>query len=200
LTECDHPTPFAERSVRAFVAALATLLLAACSGQPLVTQYTPARTECCERVSDYPFQIVPLGKDVSFSFGSETSVLKVNERSSHMFGLKVPDKANVSTVQLTSYLSTDYIPKATAVSPELHFYSADFQLLGSSIASLQDARGFWRAALTGSLSVPTGSRFIVVVASSRAAGVVIPPSGRRYLIPPAALGEMSMRLFGAEER
>lgn len=175
------------------------ILISACSTQPLVGQYTPHKTECCATASEYGFQVAPLGKDVEFSFIEATSTLRIGERTSHMFGVRVPDGTAVTAALVRTYLSTEYLPKATAVAPELHFYDAQFKQVGAAaVDAMQSDKGFWRASISGRVAVPENVKYVVVVAGKRSGGVIHAPNGRSYVPPPAALGDMSIRLFGGK--
>jgi hypothetical protein len=115
----------------------------------------------------------------------------------------VDDGVVPSAVVVYSYLTTAFLPRDTAVVPELHFY--DEQLLPIGSVTAMDMRyhnEFWRVGVQGRVAVPREARYIVLVAGNGDAGygpMLRADNGAAYFIPAAALGDLSVRLFGSVE-
>ncbi len=179
------------------LALIASVLLCACAGQPQVQGYQPKVADCCSKVSDYDFQPAKLGQEIDFQLTEKSPALSVTGHSGHMFGLKVPDGVTVSSVVVRSYLATSFLPNATIVAPDLYFYDADFRLIKNiAVTEMHDDKGFWRASLSARVQAPPAAKFIVVMAGRTSQTRISSANGTPYLLPPAALGDMSIRLFG----
>jgi hypothetical protein len=176
-----------------------TAMLVGCVGKPTVVGYTAPSTACCSSISEFQFRTPPLGQEVEFSLSPAESTYDFHGRRQHFIALKVPDGFQLTAVQVRTYLSTAYLPNATAVIPEFIHYGSDFQLLAkSSTSNFQTAGGFWRSGIAGRTQVPPGTKYIVVIAGDGGSGLPTVYSENRtpYMIPAAALGEFSLRLFG----
>lgn len=183
------------------VLSAACVALSACASQPLVGQYAPPNGACCATVADVNFSPLALGKEVDFSLAPNTPTLKIEERQGHVAGFSVPSGFVATTAAVKSYVSTGYLPNATAVAPELHFFDAQFRPVGkAAVGDMRSDNGFWRASVSGRVAVPFQTRYIVVMATKGEAGrgLVRSDNGTPYLLPPAALGDLSIRLFGQE--
>ncbi len=180
---------------------LASLALAGCAGQPLVGHYEAPKASCCASLADYTFAALPLAKDTDFSLVAQSPTLDIEGRPRHFAGFRVADGIVPSAVVVHSYLTTGFLPQATTVVPELHFYDAQLRPIGSATATaMQSDGGFWRTGVQGRIAVPGDTRYIVVVASNGEAGygpMVRSDNGTPYDIPAAALGDLSIRLFGS---
>jgi hypothetical protein len=177
----------------------ACVALAACTSQPLVGRYAPPSSGCCASLADSSFSTLPLGKEVEFSLSPNTPTLLIDGRREHFAAFSVPSGSVATAAALRSYLSSGFLPKATAVAPEVHFFDAQFRPLGkAALGAMQSDNGFWRASVSGRVDVPSKTRYIAVIATDGKAGLglVRSDNGTPYRIPPAALGDMSIRLFG----
>src|SRR5690349_563573 len=135
--------------------AVVAFALVGCTSQPLVGQYSAPHADCCATVADDNFTPLALGKEEDYSFASTTPTLILDVRSGHFAGFSVPGGFVATTAAVKSYLSTDYLPKATAVAPELHFFDAQFRPLEkAAVGDMQSDDGFWRASVSGRVAVP----------------------------------------------
>lgn len=85
--------------------------------------------------------------------------------------------------------------------PELHFYDEQFHPIGAvTTMDMRYHNEFWRVGVQGRVAVPREARYIVLVAGNGDAGFgsMLPSdNGTAYFKPAAALGELSIRLFGS---
>jgi hypothetical protein len=179
---------------------LAALALAGCASQPLVGHYeTPAASRCAA-LADHRFPVLPLAKEMQFSLTAQSPTLAFDGRPRHFAGFRVDEGATPSAVVVRSYLTMAYLPRATAVVPELHFYEGQLHPIGSVTAmDMWYHNEFWRVGVQGSVAVPRETRYIVLVAGNGDAGygpMVRAENGLAYHIPAAALGDLSIRLVG----
>jgi hypothetical protein len=178
----------------------AVAFIAGCAGQPRLSDYVPEKMSCCTRIEEFTFRSIPLGEDVPVSISAKDSTYTFTEKPQHFVAFKVPDGFVATTIQAKTYLSTDFLPNATALFPEFIFLDANFGLLRrAELGNMQVAGEFWRGgAFAGRSSVPGLARYFIIVAAE--SGGQTPPyraeNGRPYQIPAAALGSLSVRLFG----
>lgn len=178
-------------------------LFAACSSEPLVRAYEAPPQTCCARFDEFKFHPLPLGQEIDFSIASGNPTYPfVAGRREHFVAFRVPDGFSVTTIQSTSYLSTDFLPKATALLPDFIFLNGAYQQVGRvSVTDLQERGTFWGGALGGTVMVPPGVRYLVVVAGiGDGSSHYRSANGRLYKIPAAALGKFSLRMFGEPTR
>lgn len=190
------------RFILPVVLACAGFWLSACTSQPLVGDYVPPVAACCSKVSDYGFQPLALGKETDFSLAENGPTLTIDGRRGFFAGFSIRADIVASAAVVKSYLSTGFLPKATAVVPELVFYDADLQRIGSTtVSNMQSDNGFWRSSISGRVAVPNKTRHIVIIAGNGAKGrtLIRSENGTPYYLPPAALGDLSIRLFGEAE-
>lgn len=175
------------------------MVLAGCAGQPLVGSYHTAMRSCCGDVSQLPYQPAPLGQDISFTLNDNSPAFTFPPAAAlePFAAFRMPDHFAVQTVVVTSRLSTDFLPNATAVYPVFLCLDTGFrQIARIPVTDFQSGGDFWGAALQGHAAMPRGTAYFIVVAGSTGGAVVSAQSGRPYVIPAAALGGMSLRLFG----
>jgi hypothetical protein len=179
---------------------LASLALAGCASQPLVGHYEAPAANCCTALADYRFPVLPLAKEMQFSLTAQSPTLALKGRPRHFAGFRVEEGAGPSFVVVFSYLSTAYLPRATAVVPNLHFYDGQLHLIGSVTAmDMWHRNEFWRVGVQGSVALPREARYVVLVAGNGDAGygpMVQAPNGSSY-VPASALGDLSIRLVGS---
>lgn len=173
------------------VLVVATLnCLAGCTSQPLVANYEPQQTECCSKVHDFPFRQMVPGQDIQFQLTSADPTYSSNGKRQHFAAFRTPACLRPTAIHVTTYLSTEFFPKATAVSPDLIFLDADFAVLGQSeVSDWQPSDNQWRSAAMGRAVVPSATRYVVVIPGE---GL----RGRPFSLPAAALGELSLRIYG----
>jgi len=177
--------------------------VAGCMSQPLVGNYVASDSACCSTVKEFDFRPIRLGEDVEFSLTSGGPASSFSGGREHFSAFKVPDGFVATSIQSKSYLSTDLLPMATAVIPELRFYDESFLEIGKAGATnAQGATGFWRSAISSRAAIPVGTRYIVVTAGNTSGGLPTMRSenGRVHRIPAAAIGDLSLRLFGESVR
>lgn len=175
------------------------IVITGCTSQPLVGNYVATKSACCSSIAEFNFRPIPLGLDVDFSITSTEPTFSFSGHLEHFVAFKVPNDFAAATIQFKSYLSTDYLPKATAVIPDFICLDGNFLVIGRVAATnMQVAGGFWGGAFSGRAPVPPRTLYIVVVAGDGNNGVPAYHSenGRAYHIPAAALGNLSLRLFG----
>lgn len=185
-------------TVRGLLAAGA-VALAACTSEPLVRHYVVPSGACCSTVAQHTFTPLPLGQETDVSLTPASPTLTLNGQHGHFVGFGVPVGVVATALSMKTYLSTSFLPKATAVAPEVHFFDAQFRPLGTvAVNDMQVESGFWRGGLAGRVAVPRDTRYIVLRAGSGEGSyaVVRSENGTPYRVPPAALGDMSVRLFG----
>lgn len=142
---------------------------------------------------------MPLGKEVEFGLKADTSAYAFDGRRQHFVALKIPAGFTATTIQVRTYLSTGFLPRATAVIPEVIFLDRNRAIMAKKATTdFREAGGFWRASLLGRVDVPRDARYIIIVAGDGSSGRPVYHSENRtsYSIPPAALGEFTLRLFG----
>lgn len=194
---CDHPHLL--RPLMRLMLAASALALAACTSQPLQGSYVVPTTDCCATLAEYAFKPLPLGQETDVSLTATSPTLALNGQRGHFVGFSIPPGVIASAVSVKTYLSSDFLPKATAVAPQFHFFDARFQPLAKvAVTDMQSEGGFWRSAVSGRVAVPSDTRYIVLMASRGEAwrAVVRSENGTQYRLPPAALGDLSVRLFG----
>lgn len=171
-----------------------------CAGQPSVGYVNPTKSGCCSSLSEISFRPIALGDDIDVSVTADSPTFTFAAAPEHFVALKVPPNFTATTIQIKSYLSTNYLPNATALIPEFIFFNANNVAIGKApLANVRVAGEFWRGGVySGSSSVPSGTQHIVIVAGKGSSTVPAYPAanGRPYNIPLAALGELSLRLFG----
>jgi hypothetical protein len=186
---------------RATLLMLTGVALAGCAGQPLAGHYETPTASCCATLADYRFAALPLAQDKEFSLVAQSPTLAIEGRPRHFAGFKVADGIAPSAVVVHSYLTTAFLPNATAGVPALHFYDGQLRPIGSATAAaMQSDSGFWRVGVQGRVAVPGETRYIVVEASNGDGGygpMVRSDNGSPHYIPAAALGDLSLRLFGS---
>lgn len=181
----------------------AALWLSACTSQPLVSQYAAPPVNCCASIADLAWTTLPPGQAAEFHLTPSSPTLEIDGRRTHVVGLAIPDGMRPSAVVVTTYLSSSYLPKATVVAPRLVFYGAGFVRIGDADTwDLRDDHGFWRSSLSQRVPVPAGTRYVVLMPGEAPNGspVLRSESGIPYYLPPAALGDVAVRLFGETER
>jgi len=174
-------------------------LLTACSSEPLIRDYVAPTNACCAKINEFQFRRLPLGREFVFSITSADSTYQFSlGHREHFAAFSVPDGFSSTTIQSKSYLSTDYLPKATALLPDFVFLDGDYRQIGrASVKDLQEQGDFWGGALGGMVAVPPGTRYFIVVAGTGdGSNQYHSENGRLHLIPAAALGKLSLRLFG----
>lgn len=176
------------------------LVVAGCAGQPPVGYVNPTKSGCCSSLSEINFRLITPGNDMDVSITADSPTFTFAAAPEHFVALKLPANFAATTIQIKSYLSTDYLPNATALIPEFIFLNANNVIVGKApLANVRVAGEFWRGGVfSGSSLVPSGTQHIVMVAGKGNSSVPAYPSanGRLYNIPLAALGEISLRLFG----
>ena len=174
-------------------------LLTACSSEPLVHDYIAPTNACCARINEFEFRRLPLGQEFVFSITSADATYQFSSgRREHFAAFSIPDGFSATTIQIRSYLSTDFLPKATALLPDFIFLDGGYRQIGRmSAKNLQEQGNFWGGALGGTVAVPQGTRYFVVVAGNGdGSNYYRSENGRLHPIPAAALGKLSLRLFG----
>ena len=177
--------------------------LTGCAGQPTVGQYAAPNTACCSSISEFTFRPVLLGQEVEFSLSPANPTYDFSGPRQHFVALRIPDGFAATTIQVRTYLSTAYLPQATAVIPEFLFLDVDYKVLTRRpTENFQTAGGFWRSAVSGRVQVPSQTRYIVVTAGDGRSGVPVVRSenGTPYRVNPAALGDFSLRMFGESQQ
>ena len=175
------------------------VVITGCTSQPLVGSYVATKSACCSSIAEFKFHSIPLGQDIDFSITSTESNFPFSKHPEHFVAFKVPDDFIAATIQVKSYLSTDFLPKATAVIPDFIYLDANYLVIGkSAVTNMQEAGGFWGAAFSGRAQVPPKTRYIVVIAGdgSTMGHDYHSANGTTHHIPAAALGKLSLRLFG----
>ncbi len=173
--------------------------LAGCLAKPSVFSYVAPVTGCCTRISEIQFVSMEPGREVDFSLTPRSPAFAFSETRQHFVAVKFPEGFNVTSVQVRSYLTTEMIPKATVVLPDFVFLDENKNVIGkTALKEAKSSGGFWRAEMTGRAAVPAKARYMIAVAGTGSGGspVFATENGSRYSIPPAALGDFSMRLFG----
>lgn len=184
---------------RASTLAACAALVAGCTGQPTVLQYVPPSAACCSGPAQFTFRPLPLGQEAEFSLSAADPTYDFSGRRAHFVALRIPDGFSASAIQVKSYLSTAYLPNASAVLPDFVYLDRELRTIGrASSGDFQNAGGFWRSAVSGRARVPAAARYIVVIAGDGSGGLPALYSENRtpYRVRPAALGEFSLRLFG----
>ena len=175
------------------------VVITGCVSQPLVGRYAAPNLTCCSSMAEFAFRPIPVGQDVDFSITSTEPTFTFSGQPEHFVAFKVPDRFVVATIQVKSYLSTDFLPRATAVIPDFIYLDASYRVIGkSAVTHLQEAGGFWGGAFSGRTQAPSTTRYIVVVAGDGSKGIPVYHSenGMAHPIPAAALGKLALRLFG----
>lgn len=179
------------------------LVTIGCTSQPHVGYVAATKSGCCSSLAEVIFRPIPLGHEMDVSITAEAPILSFSGTPEHFVALKVPDDFKAMSIQIKSYLSTTYLPNSTALIPEFIFLDAKNEVVGkAALDNVRVAGEFIRSGIfSGSVMVPAGSRFIVIVAGKGNSRVPAYPSanGRPYIIPLAALGELSLRIFGKSE-
>lgn len=148
------------------------------------------------------FRFSPLapGREVELRFSASEPVYDFAGQHRHFIALSIPDDFAASAIQVRSFLTSPYLPSTSAVIPDFIYLGSDFEVLEKSPATgFQNAAGFWRSAVLGRARVPPAARYIVVIAGDGSGGLPVLYSENRtpYTVRPAALGDFSLRLFGA---
>jgi hypothetical protein len=175
------------------------LFLYGCAGQPTVQNYVPRSGACCSKITDFNFVPMPLGQEMELSFTADLPTYAFDGRPQHFIALKIADGFTPTAIQVRTYLSTGFLPYATAVLPQFIYLGPDLRIVErQSTRGFQQAGGFWRQGVTGRADVTPIARYIVVVAGdgSEERPIYHSESGRAFSIPPAALGAFTLRLFG----
>jgi hypothetical protein len=174
------------------------LALAGCTSHPRVSEYRVSTASCCSNLSNYSFPALAPGNEVEFSLAPSTPTIAFDNRLAHFAGFEVPRGVVPSALTVKTYLSTGFLPKATAVAPEVRFFDDRLEPLGKLVvADMQSDKGFWRGSVSGRVPVPRGTRYIVIVPATGGSGVgtVRAENGTPYRLPAAALGDLSIRLY-----
>jgi len=174
-------------------------LLTSCSSEPLTQDYVAPVTPCCARISEFQFRPLPPGEEFLFNITPTDSTYRFSSGGAqHFAAFRIPDGFTATAIQTKSYLSSDYLPKATALLPDFIFFDSGYRQLGrASVRGLQERGDFWGGSLGSTVAVPPGTRYLVVVAGEGdGSNYYHSENGRRHPIPAAALGRLSLRLFG----
>lgn len=181
-----------------FYIASGALLICGCASQPIVGRYSAPASACCSTIDQFNFRSISLEQENRLSITTADSTFPFNGRPVHFAAFKLPIDFAATTIQIKSYLSTDFLPKATAVIPDLIYLDAGLRIVGkTSITNIHEDGGFWGGAFSGKAIVSPEVRYIVVIAGGE--GKAYPyasANGRLHFIPAAALGDLSFRLFG----
>lgn len=175
------------------------IFISGCANQPLIRDFVATKSACCSSMAQFNFRSIPLGQDFNLSITPAEPTFSFSDRLVHFVPLKVPDNFIATAIQVKSFLSTDYLPKATAVFPDFIYLDANFKIVGKAVVTdMQSAGNFWGSAISSRAQVPPKTLYIVVVAGDGSGGfpTINAGSGRPYSIPAAALGDISLRLFG----
>lgn len=178
---------------------ISLILLTACSSEPLVRGYVAPTHTCCARIDEFKFHRLSLGQEFVFSITSADPTYQFSAgRREHFAAFSVPDGFAATTIQSKSFLSTDFLPKATALLPDFIFLDGGYrQISRASVKDLQERGSFWGGALGSTVIVPPGVRYFVVVAGiADGSNQYHSENGSLNPIPAAALGKLSLRLFG----
>lgn len=175
--------------------------LAGCAGQPTVEEYVVPASGCCDSVSAITFRALPAGHPVEFNLTADAPTYRFSGERRHFVAFSIPSDFSATTIQVTSFLTTAYLPKATAVLPDFLYLDADKQVLGrSSTRDFQSAAGFWRSGVAGRAEVPAGTRYVIVFAGkgdAHGGPTLLSGNGTPWPVRAAAIGDFSLRLFGA---
>jgi len=150
-------------------------------------------------MAEFHFRTLAPGQEVEFTISAAEPTYEFSGRAQHFVALGIPDDFAASAIQVRSFLTTPYLPSTSAVMPEFIYLGSDFRVVGGSPASgFQSAGTFWRSAVSGRARVPSGTRYVVVIAGDGRGGLPVLYSENRtpYTVRPAALGDFSLRLFG----
>lgn len=176
-------------------------LLTGCSSDPLVRGYVTPKSVCCAKIEEFKFHTMPLGQEHFFKISSESPTHQFSAgRYEHFAAFRIPDGFAVAAIQSRSHLSTDFLPKATALFPDFIFFDSNYRQIGrANVKALQERGSFWGAALGATVAVPQGVRYFVVVAGNGdGSNQYRSENGVVHQIPAAALGKLSLRLFGEQ--
>lgn len=174
-------------------------LLTACSSEPLVRDYVVPTNACCARIDEFEFRRLPVGQEFVFNITSADATYQfLPGRREHFAAFSIPDGFSVTAIQIKSYLSTDFLPKATALLPDFIFLDGGYRQIGRmSVKDLKERGNFWGGALGSTVVVPSGARYFIVIAGTGdGTNYYHSENGRLHPIPAAALGKLSLRVFG----
>jgi hypothetical protein len=184
--------------------ALAAVLAATagCARAPLAGEYTPATASCCASPAEFRYRALAPGVDTEFHLSPTEPAFNFDGRLQHFAAFAVPDGVRASALHVTSYLTAEFLPSAAAVNPDFIFLDGNFAGLGKSpIADMQWKKGFWRGGLEGRAAIPSGTKYIIVIAGrgGNVLPVVYSENRTAYRIPPAAMGDLAIKLFGERQ-
>lgn len=180
----------------------ASLLLlafpAGCANQPTTVEYVAPLGACCKSISEFQFRPFAPGSEVEFSLTPTEASYTFADKRQHFIALQLPDNFSATTIQVRSFLSTSFLPLATAVLPDFVYLNSDLNVIGkSSTGGTQAGGGFWRGSVIGRVQVPQRTRYVVVTAgTSSSTATVHSENGTPHQLPSAALGDFTLRLFG----
>lgn len=179
-------------------ALMMSVILTGCAGQPLLGSYNTPQTACCKSIGAVSFTLVALGQETEFNVKPDSQTLEFSGMRKHIVAIKIPDGVSVTALQVKTFLSTGFLPNATAVYPDFHFFDEKLAPLATaSPDDFQPVGGFWRSGLTGRVVVPSKTRFLIAMPSEgHRRSVVYSENRTPYVVRPAALGDFTIRLFG----
>jgi hypothetical protein len=155
-------------------------------------------------MAEFQFRPLPPGDEVELSFSPSDPAYEFDGQRKHFAAFSIPDGFTPTAMQVKTFLSGGYLPSATAVVPAFIYLDSEFRpIQRSPTTGLQSVGGFWRAGLAGRAAVHPRARYVVVIAGDGIAGglpVVYSENRTPYVIPAAALGDFSLRLFGEQAR
>ena len=154
-------------------------------------------------MSEVTFRPIPLGQDLELGLSAASPTYEIGGKRRHFVALKIPDGFEATAIEIKSYLTTAFLPRASAVVPELVFLDGNHRVLDTRPAEdFEVLRDFGRSGVTGRVNVPVTARYFMVMAGdgSRGVPVIHRGGGSSYRVNPAALGDFSVRVFGEQRK
>lgn len=174
-------------------------VLTACSSGPLVRDYVAPINDCCSKISDFQFRPILFGQELLLDITSADATYQFSPGYNiHFVAFSIPNNGQATAIQAKSFLSTDYLPKSTALFPDFIFLDDGYQEIGrSGVNNLQERGDFWGGALAGSVKVPAGARYFIIVAGmGDGSNYYHSANGLKHFIPAAALGKFAIKVYG----
>jgi len=177
------------------------IMAAGCTSHPLVQDYAPPVSSCCARAQEIAYSELPFGGKVDIAFAPSSPTYVIEGKPRHVGGVRIPSAVDPSSLIVTTYGSTTYLPMATAVVPDFIFLDEAFQIVGRAVADYSDYRGPLASGSFGlqtRVLVPAKTRYVIVTPGqpTQTKPIGYGGVGQRYSMPPAALGEISLQLYG----
>jgi hypothetical protein len=146
---------------------------------------------------------MPLGQELELSLTPATPTYDFGGQRQHVAAFKIPDGLSATVIQVKTYLSGVFIWNMSALVPEFVFLDGSYKVLATRpTENFQRATGFWRSGVNGRVAVPAGARYFVVKPGDGSAGVpvVYSDNGTPGRVNPAPLGDISLRIFGEQQK